>query len=125
MRWISALSGLIAASAAVLVMASLSEAPVEVEPSQIAEAQTPIVETPTTAGPTTVVIAEPHPDVSVSGLDESVSSALIVSGYTEFLDRTDLGSQLDPTVSRALTDEGAVLVIADESVMPADEDGEG
>jgi len=123
MRWISTAAGMIAASAAVLVMVSLpTSADGEATP-QAPEAAIEAVDPAPATPPATVLVEEPTPELPVSGLDQSVSDALIASGYTEFVGETDLGSELDPTVARVLTEEGAVLVIADDD--PAIEGGEG
>ena len=116
MRWISAVAGLIATSAAVVVMLSLSHSPSGEATAPPPEAQIEIVDWTTEAPAVTQVIAESNPGLPVSGLDKAVSDALIASGYTEFVGETDLGSELDPTVARVLTDEDAVLVIADAEV---------
>jgi len=123
MRWISAVAGLIATSAAVVVMVSLSHSPSGEATPPPPEAQIEIVDWTTEAPTVAQVIAEPIAELPVSGLDESVSDALISSGYTEFVGETDLGSELDPTVARVLTDEDAVLVIADTDLTPTGGDG--
>lgn len=123
MRWISTVAGTIAAAAAVLVMVSLPAPTAGEAAPQPPGDVTEFVDPAPSAPPVTVLIEDPIPELPVSGLDQSVSDALIVSGYTEFVGEADLGSELDPAVAQVLTDEDAVLVIADDD--PAADGGEG
>ncbi|MGI9528946.1 MAG: hypothetical protein ACR2NG_04485, partial [Acidimicrobiia bacterium] len=109
-----AIAGLIATSAALAVLVSLSQTPTGEATPPAAEAQTEtVIPTPDIA-PTTETITVVAPEQSVSELDDSISDALVASGYTEFVEESQLGSELDPTVARVLTDENAVLVIAND-----------
>jgi hypothetical protein len=110
MRWISTVAGVIATAAGVLVVVSLSQGEATPPPP---DAQPQIVVATTVPETTTEVVTLTIPDIPVSGLDPAVSDALITSGYTEFVGEGDLGSVLSPEVALVLTEEGAVLVIAD------------
>lgn len=122
MRWISTIAGIIAASAAVLVIASLPQHTAGEATPEVPQAVIQIAD-PVPASPTTLIVEESAPGLPVSGLDQAVSDALIASGYTEFIGETDLGSNLDPAIAQVLTDEGAVLVIANDDA--AADEGEG
>jgi len=115
MRWTAALAGLIATAAAVTVLVSLSQAPTGEAAPPTPEPQPETVNTTPELPPTTETITVEVPEQPIRGLEESISDALIASGYTEFVGESELGSELDPAVARVLSDEDAVLVIADEA----------
>ena len=114
MRWTAAIAGLIATSAALAVLVSLSQTPTGEATPPSAEAQTETIIPTPPIGSTTERISVVAPVHPVSGLDDSISDALIASGHTEFIGEAQLGSELDPTVARVLTDANTVLVIADD-----------
>lgn len=115
MRWIPAVSGLIATAAAVLVIVSLAQTPQRDTSAPPPEAPIGAVEQVVESPPTTIQQGtRSEPDVSVLGVDTAVSNALIDAGYTEFVGSNELRSQLPDSVADALTRHGSVLVIPNE-----------
>ena len=115
MRWISTIAGLIATAAAALVMVSLSPTSQgEATSSSMDSAEpTTTVAVTTIAPPSTPAVVD-SPDLSIDGLDEIVSAAIVGAGYSEFVAGSTLEEELPASVVDALITEGAVLVIADE-----------
>lgn len=117
MRWISASAGAIATASALLVLASAAQPHVGTPPpvaaanvtttSAQSTSTTPVVDPIDSVGPVDSV------DLTVAGLDSDVSSVLANEGYTDLMQPSDLGGQLDPVVARALADAKTVLVIPD------------
>jgi hypothetical protein len=111
MRWISALTGLLATATAVAVLAAMSVSS-SVPPSKAFAAP---VEVTVPAAPATVVTEDIVPDapVGLAGVSDPVSSALREAGYAQFVGVDEL-AELPASVLDALVEEASVLVIAEE-----------
>lgn len=108
MRWIPAISGVVATAAAVVVLLSVPQ-------SQVVEAvPTPIV-TPAdivaATAPTRLVEISPSVTPEVPELGSSVADVLAEGGFTEFVGSTELGRTLPESVVDVLVAEGVVLVV--------------
>ena len=116
MKWIPAVSGLVATLAALLVLGSIPSVDSGAPPAiprwdEIdALAESTIERIP--AVPTTVVIpSDDVPAVEVAGVDEAVASALSDAGYAEFVGVDELRGTLPDSVLSLLIAEHAVLLV--------------
>ncbi len=116
MKWVPAVSGLVATLAALLVLGSVpsvdSGTPPAVprwdEVDALAEATIASV----SAVPTTVAVPTADvPAVEVAGVDEAVASALSDAGYAEFVGVDELRGTLPDSVLSLLISEHAVLLV--------------
>jgi hypothetical protein len=89
------------------------------------EAVAPVAQIPpvvaTTAAPETEVIevvAPVAPPPQVEALPSAVSDVLGANGHTELVTRSELQSQLPPSVVAVLIENGAVLRLADDGSAP-------
>jgi hypothetical protein len=111
MRWISALTGLLATATAIAVLAAMSVS-TSVPPSKAFAAP---LEATVPAAPVAFVTEDSVPDtpVGLAGVSDPVSSALRESGYAQFVGVDEL-SELPASVLDALVEEASVLVIAED-----------
>ena len=111
MRWFTAIGGLIAATAAVIVLQTLSTTSVEqatAEPSGVPPPAAVFFED---------VASIPVDDSvleSLPGLSPSVAEALAAAGYSGFATDESIDASLSPEVVQTLVANGAVLVIAED-----------
>lgn len=117
MRWVSASAGAVATASALLVLASAAQ-PHAGTPAAVgsdAETTTPTqsMSTVPTVDPVASADLVDSVDLTVAGLDRDVSSVLANEGYTDRVQPSELGGQLDPVVAKALADANTVLVIPD------------
>ncbi len=112
MRWISALGGAIVAAAGALVLMTAIASPSTsgAAPSLAAPLAPPWL---SYAEPSTSTTSTVPPNATVDGLDTAVADALSRQGYTDFVGRSELISQLPPSVVSALVESGVVLVVPD------------
>jgi len=112
MRWISALGGAIVAAAGALVLMTAIASPSTsgAAPSLAAPLAPPWL---SYAEPSTSTTSTVPPNATVDGLDTAVADALARQGYTDFVGRSGLISQLPPSVVSALVESGVVLVVPD------------
>jgi hypothetical protein len=112
MRWISALGGAIVAAAGALVLMTAIASPSTsgAAPSLAAPLAPPWL---SYAEPSTSTTSTVPPNATVDGLDTAVADALARQGYTDFVGRSELISQLPPSVVSALVESGVVLVVPD------------
>jgi hypothetical protein len=112
MRWISAFGGTIVAAAGAVVLLTAIARPSTsgAAPSLAAPLAPPWL---SYAEPSTTTTSTLPPNAQVDGLDSSVADALARQGYTDFVGRTELISQLPPSVVSALVESGVVLVVPD------------
>ena len=109
-KWAATLTGLMATTTAVLVLAGLpgnghpSEGSDQIEPTEAI-----LLPSPTITG----MADPPTAPTSIAGIDPMVTDALMASGHTGFMSTTELEAQLPPSVVDALEEAGAVLVIQD------------
>ncbi len=120
MRWFTAIGGLIATIAAILVLQTLSTT----QPEETAAEPTPV------PPPVAVIFEElvsPTIDDSVlatlPGLSPSVAEALAAAGYSGFATDDTIEGSLTPEVVQTLVANGAVLVIAEKAQDPQNGDG--
>lgn len=111
MRWVSAITGLLATATGVAVLVAMS-ASTAVPPTKAFAAP---VDAEVAAAPAAVVAEDLVPDapVGVAGVSDPVSDALREAGYAQFVGVDEL-AELPPSVLDALVEEASVLVIAED-----------
>jgi hypothetical protein len=111
MRWLPAISGVVATASAAVVLVSMAQASPVVEPlpGEAAPGTTTGASFPVTTQ--TVETVVPRFEVMISGIDPAVSLALAEAGYSERVTPSEIAGQLDSIVAQALADSGAVLLV--------------
>ncbi len=114
MRWISAIGGMIATGAALLVLTTL---PTDAEVPEVAA--TPVVVDVAPVEEPLVIDQTVITDLDVPDLGEGIADVLAEGGYTQFTSIDELSEVLPDDVVQVLIDEQAVLVI------PSEEESDG
>ena len=124
MRWLSAITGLMATAGAVVTLGAMSPGATTAEPmpATMSVVDEFAEELADESANRPRIVYPPSQEVDLSNLDPAIARALSGGGYTELVSINRLSVELPEDVLAALLAHDAVLVVPSEDTIPEETD---